>query len=309
MEGNNKIDFYIELNNGIKMPRVGLGTNAIKDLATVIHQSIKDGVRLIDTARFYKNEKEVGEGIKRAIDEGICKREDLFIVTKVWPSYKRKAEESIKESLADLGLDYVDLFLDHWPLNFYSDKEAGIEVEPYPLHQFWPTMEDLVHKGLTKSLGVSNYKVQLLADLLSYAKIKPVCNQIEFHPYLAQRELVKYCQTENIQIIAYNSICRGVYALRNLTQDLNLLEDPEFKKYAEKYNVTTGVLALNWALSQNVIVIPGTNNPNRMKENLTALNFRMSKEDLDELYQKINKNHRFCHSKNNPWTKGVDVFA
>jgi diketogulonate reductase-like aldo/keto reductase len=124
MEENKGIDFYIELNNGIKMPRVGLGTYEVKDLSNIVYSSIKDGVRLIDTA--YKNEKEVGEGIKKAIDEGLVKREDLFIITKVWPSHKHKVEESIRESLSNLGLDYVDLYLDHWPIPVYNDPKTGL---------------------------------------------------------------------------------------------------------------------------------------------------------------------------------------
>jgi D-xylose reductase len=304
MEGTGKIDSYIKLNNGMNMPKVGLGTANIPNISPIVYQSIKDGVRLIDTARSYKNEKEVGEAIKKAIDEGIVNREDLFIITKVWPTHKRKVEESLRESLADLGLEYVDLFLDHWPFYDYSNKEAIIE--PIPLHQQWAAMEELVNKGLTRSIGVSNYKVQLLADLLSYAKVKPVVNEFEYHPYLQQKELVKYCQSQGVQVIAYNSICRGAYALRDLKQELNLLEDPEFKKFADKYGVTPGIFALNWALSQDIVVIPGTHNPNRMKVNLKALNFKICEGDLDEM-QKLNKDHRFCLFFT--WTNGVDIFA
>jgi D-xylose reductase len=304
------IDFTITLNNGMKMPRVGLGTYEVKDLSNIVHSSIKDGVRLIDTAWFYKNEKQVGEGIKKAIGDGLVKREDLFIITKVWPSHKHKVEESMKESLTNLGLDYVDLYLDHWPIPVYNDPKTGVDTKPIPLHEFWPVMESLVEKGLTRSLGASNYHVQILADLLSYAKIKPVVNEFELHPYLTERELVKYCNTQQVYPIAYNSICRGAYInLNNISQSLNLLEDPVFKKYADKYGVTTGVLALNWALSQNALVIPATSNPKRMKENLTTLNLRMSQEDLDELHKQLNKNYRFNECKTYDWTKGVDYFA
>jgi diketogulonate reductase-like aldo/keto reductase len=215
----------------------------------------------------------------------------------------------MKESLNSLGLTYVDLYLDHWSYNFFDDKETGKQVGPVPLHVFWPMMEDLVNKGLTKSIGVSNYNVQLLSDLLSFAKIKPVVNQFECHPYLTSRELVKYCNSVRVYVMVYNSLCRGDYTKGQITKQLNLLEDPEFKKVAEKYNTTTGFLALNWALSQDILVIPSTNTPNRMKENLQALNFKISKEDLNELHEQLNKNYRFNEPKTYDWTKGIDIFA
>jgi D-xylose reductase len=316
MVENTQTNFYVELNNGIKMPRLGLGTALVQDVANIAYHSIKDGVRLIDTAWFYKNEKEVGVGVKKAIDEGIVKREDLFIVTKVWPCFKDNPEACLQESLTKLGLDYVDLLLDHWPYNFYYDKETGKEVGPVPLHVFWPMMEELVTKGLTRSIGVSNYNVQLLSDLLSFAKIKPVVNQFELHPYLSQRELVKYCTTNKVYAMAYFSITRaGSLKKGPGTEPLNLLEDPVFKTYAEKYGVSAGILALSWALSQEAIVIPSTSNPDRMKGNLNALNLKISKEDLDELHDKLNINFRLCDPKNpewvhmTEWTKGVDIFA
>jgi diketogulonate reductase-like aldo/keto reductase len=147
------IDFNITLNNGMKMPRVGLGTYEVKDLPNIVYNSIKDGVRSIDTAWYYKNEKQVGEGVKKAINDGLVKREDLFIITKVWPSHKRRVEESMKESLTNLGLDYVDLYLDHCPIPIYNDPKTGIDTEPIPIHEFWPVMEGLVKKGLTRSLA------------------------------------------------------------------------------------------------------------------------------------------------------------
>jgi D-xylose reductase len=303
----NKINFFIKLNNGIQMPRVGLGTYAVKDLPGIIHSSIKDGLRMIDTAWFYKNEKEVGKGVKRAISDGLVKREELFVVTKVWPVFKDNPEGSLKESLSNLDLEYVDLVLDHWSYNFYHGKEK--QVGPVPLHVFWSNMEGLVNKGLTRSIGVSNYNVQLLSNLLSFAKIKPVVNEFELHPFLTQRELVKYCKSEQIHPIAYNSLCRGDYALNQITQDLNLLENPVFKGYAGKYGVTPGLFALNWALSQDALIIPSTSNPKRMKENLTALNFKITQEDIDELHKQLNKNYRFIEPREYDWTKGVDIFA
>jgi D-xylose reductase len=298
----------IILNNGYEMPRIGLGTAGVKDVATIVYESIKDGLRMIDTAECYENEKEIGEGISRVIKEGIVKREDLFIVTKLWVNRKHEAESSIKEQLDSLGLDYVDLYLDHWPMSIYKDKNG--EQRSVPSHKVWKQLEDLVNKGYTKSIGVCNYNVQSLMDLLSYAEIKPVINQFENHPYLNQRNLVKYCQANNIQVMAYNSICRGGYVYKYHSKvNLNLLEEELIKEIAEKYNTNPGLIALNWALSQELIVIPSTSNPRRMKENMKALEFQLADEDLEKI-GKLNNGYRFCGSAQfKLFSGGVDVFA
>jgi D-xylose reductase len=303
-----KISPYVTLNNGIQMPRIGLGTHKQQNCSEIVFQAIKSGCRLIDTASIYGNEKQVGEGIKRAIDEGIVKREDLFVVTKIWTQDKHRVDKSIKYQLGELGLDYIDLYLDHWPFSTWVDDDTKKEIS-VPLHIFWSQMEELAQNGQVRSLGVSNYNTQLLQDLLTYAKIKPVVNQIELHPYLAQPELVKFCLNNAIYPMAYNSICRGSYALKSITQELNLLEDPLMKQYAEKYNVTSGQLALNWALCRDVIVIPGTSNPKRYEENLKSLNFRLSDEDLKFLIDNLDKNHRFNPTNNWEWSKKIDIFS
>ena len=152
----------------VSIPTIGLGTCDINnDVSEVVYSSIKDGTRLIDTAASYGSEKGVGKGIKKAIDEGIVKREDLFIVTKLSNKVKWTPEDSIKTSLKELGVDYIDLYLDHWP-EYYHFNEKGEKVHQLPLHELWPIMESFVEKGYTKYLGVSNYTVQTLLNLLSF---------------------------------------------------------------------------------------------------------------------------------------------
>lgn len=152
------------------MPVIGLGTYPIKEV-NVFEQAIKLGYRHFDTASFYENEQFLGEAIQRAISAGVVKREDLFIVTKLWHTEYADPEAALSRSLAKLKLDYVDCYLIHWPNNLASESKK-------PYHVLWAELEQLAEKGLTKSLGVSNFGVQLLSDLLCYAKIKPVCNQI-----------------------------------------------------------------------------------------------------------------------------------
>ena len=174
------------LNNRLKCPIMGLGTALIKDEEhiDVVYQSIKDGVRLIDTGP--PNEEFVGKGIKRVLDEGKIKRKELFIVTKLELEEKENPKEALRKSLKRLQLDYVDLYLDHWPscININEPNK-----KPIPVNVTWQKMENLVDLGLTKSIGISNYNVENMINILSICKIKPVVNEVEFNPYFYQKDL------------------------------------------------------------------------------------------------------------------------
>ena len=156
------------------MPRIGFGTSRIVEPAQV-ESAIKVGYRHLDTASFYKNEEVVGQAIKTCIEQGIVTREDLFVTTKLWHNEYQDPEAAIRRSCAKLGLDYVDMYLMHWPNNGFTDPKV-------PLHVLWPKIEALKTQGLTKAIGVSNFNVQLLADLLTYCSVKPACNQIQIFP-------------------------------------------------------------------------------------------------------------------------------
>ena len=285
-EASNKI----LLNNGLEMPLAGLGTYAIENLAEVIYESIKFGLRLIDTAQFYQNEKEVGEGINKALKEKVVERKDLFIITKVWWTDKHIPEEKLLNSLKELNLDYVDLYLDHWP---HQLNEVNGKIIKTPMHVLWENMENLVRKGLTKSIGVSNYNIQSLMNLLSFCEIKPVINEVEYHPYLYQKELLDFCRKNGIYLMAYNSLCRGKYTKgKDNEVAFNLLEEDVVKELCVKYNKTPGQIALNWAIFQNVAVIPSSGKPLRVKENIESANFRLSQEDFEKISE-LNKGFRF----------------
>ena len=289
------LPFYKKLNNGMQMPLIGLGTSRINNIIDVIYNSIKDGLRLIDTAFKYGNETEVGQGIKKALDNGLCKREELFIIGKIWIADRNDPERAIKETLKKLQLDYLDLYLDHWPSgNNYADID-GVKRQ-VPIFEFWPKMEALVEKGLTKSLGLSNYNVQSILNLLSFCKIKPVANEVEFHPYYYQENLKKFCDKENIAIIAYYPLARGNGA-RNYIQShngqLDSFKEKNVEELSKKYNKTPGQIIINWEVAQGIISIPGTSNPKRMEENLGALDFKMNEEDMKKLYV-FGKKMKFC---------------
>ena len=282
------------LNNGLEMPLIGLGSSRISNIVDVVYNSIKDGLRLIDTAFKYGNEAEIGKGLKKALDDNLCKREDLFIIGKIWIDDRRDPEAAIKRTLEKLQLDYLDLYLDHWPSgNNYANPDAPKQV---PIFEFWPKMEALVDKGLTKSIGCSNYNVQSLLNLLSFCRIKPVADEVEYHPYFYQKALKDFCDKENIALIAYYPLAKGNGAktyIKEHNGEMDIFKERVVEDLVEKYNKTPGQIILNWHAVQGVIAIPGTSNPNRFKENLAALDFQIDEDEVENL-GKFGKKMKFC---------------
>ena len=304
MASNSKV---LKLNNGLTCPIIGLGTTNMKN-DEVVYQSIKDGTRLFDTASSYKNEEEVGLGIKRAIDDKIVKREDLFIITKLDVIEKEDPETALRNSLKRLKLDYVDLYLDHWP--FFKSYHEPNKFKLIPLKEIWAKMEKLVDQGLTKSIGLSNYNVQSILIILSECRIKPAFNEVEFHPYLYQKGLKEFCDKENIIILSYNPMVKGDYCKRSekiiKERNLDLFNETVVLELAKKYKKTPGQIILNWHIHLGVVPIPGTFTPNRMKENLGAADFTMEEEDIKKLSSFDNKQYRFCDTMA---FLGFDIFA
>ena len=299
----------LKLNNGLTIPIMGLGTTRMQNIEEVIYKSIKDGTRLIDTASRYENETEVGKGIKKAIEEKIVKREDLFIITKMWLNEKEDPEKALRSSLSRLQLDYVDLYLDHWPSSkCYTGKN---EFKLVSVKDLWPKMEKLVEQGLTKSIGVSNYNVQNLLIILSICKIKPVVNEVEFHPYLYQKDLKEFCDKEGIKIVSYYPLIKGVnfktrYGTKMIEKGMDLLNEEVVKNLAKKYGKTVGQILLNWHIHLGVIPIPGTSNTESRKENLVAADFKMDEKDIEALCYFKEKQHRLCDGCG---IYGIDIVA
>ena len=317
------------LSNGMVIPLMGMGTSRIIDeiklgdviikennIRDVIYNSIKDGVRLIDTAFKYENEEKVGEGINQALEDGLCKREDLIIIGKVWIHFRNDPEKALKETLKKLKLNYIDVYMDHWPTGEDLREKKEIEkddlgkFERFSIYDFWPKMEKLVDDGKARALGVSNYNVQCLSNLLSFCRIKPVMNEVEYHLFYIQNHLKDFCEKENIAVIAYYPMPLGNGARKAIMMnpELNVLKDELITFLSEKYKKTKGQIILNWHYCQGTIPIPRTSRIDRMKENLESLNFKMDDEDVEKLskhFKQISLK-KFCGCKR---FFGVNVLA
>lgn len=253
------INSFTVLNNGIKMPWVGFGTFKIKDKNTAI-SSVKEALRLgyrhIDTAAIYGNEEAVGEAIK----ESKVKREDIFLTSKLWNSehdYDR-ALKAFDESLKKLGTDYLDLYLIHWPGK--SNKDT------------WKALEKLYKDGRIKAIGVSNFKVHHLEELINECDIVPTVNQVEYHPEYPQTELHEFCKKHKIQLEAWGPLMQGKIF------DISLM-----KELSDKYGKTISQIALKWDLQMGVVTIPKSSTKARIKENMDLYDFEISKEDMKKI--------------------------
>jgi D-xylose reductase len=250
----------------------------------------------------YGNEKEAGEGVARAIKEGLVKREDLFLVSKLWNSFHEgdKVEPIARKQLADWGIEYFDLYIVHFPVALkyvppevryppgwtHSEEDGDVQLSNASIQETWNAMEDLVHKGLAKSIGVSNFQGSLILDLLRYAKIRPATLQIEHHPYLVQPTLLQLAQSEGIAVTAYSSF--GPQSFIELewqkAKDTPVLfEHPTVVKIAKKHKRTPAQVLLRWATQRGLAVIPKSNNPERLQQNLEVTDFDLDKEDLDAI--------------------------
>jgi diketogulonate reductase-like aldo/keto reductase len=258
------------LNNGYPMPKIGLGVYKITDeeMEVAVHSALEAGYRAFDTAYFYGNEQTLGQALSSAdID-----REDLFITSKLWNDYQGydSTKEYFNKTLKNLGTDYLDLYLIHWPC-----EEDGLFIESYK------AMEELYEEGKIKAIGVCNFEQHHLETLMKETKVTPAVNQIEVHPYFNQHELQAYCDEKDIAVTAWMPLMRNK----------GLLDHPIIVDIAKSYDKTPAQIVLRWHLAHNRLVIPKSKTPARIKENYNILDFNLELTDIAEI-DSLNKNQR-----------------
>lgn len=264
---------YVTLNTGAKMPIEGFGVFQIPDAAQceqVTYDAIKCGYRLIDTAAAYMNEEAVGKGIRRAIADGIVKREDLFVVSKIWVQDMKNEEtaaKAIDTSLEKLGIDYIDLYLEHQAM---GDFFAA-----------WRAMEKAYRDGKLKAIGVANFYSFMLANFIASVDVKPAVNQVELHPFFQRDDDIAYMKKNGVQPMAWGPLDEG----RN-----NIFKHPVLTKIGEKYGKTAAQVALRWNIDRGVIIIPKSVHVERMQQNFDLFDFRLSDEDMAEI-KKLDLGH------------------
>jgi len=314
----------LSLNNGRKLPQVGFGLWKVDNAtaADQVYNAIKTGYRLFDGACDYGNEVEAGQGVARAIKDGLVKREDLFLVSKLWNSFHdpEQVEPIVKKQLADWGIEYFDLYYIHFPValkyvapevryppGWYVDGESKIEHGKASLESTWKALEEVQKKGLSKSIGISNYNGALLLDLLTYATIKPAVLQIEHHPYLVQQDLLTLAKQHDIVVTAYSSFGPQSFIECNmkLAADTPLLFDhPVITKIAEAHGKTPAQVLLRWSTQRGLAVIPKSNSQNRLQQNLDVTSFDLTEKEIEEI-SGLDKNLRF----NAPTNYGIPVYS
>lgn len=278
----------LTLNDGNVLPAFGLGTwkSQPGDVKDAVEEALRLGYTHIDCAWIYQNEDEVGSGLQAALAEGMIRREDLFITSKLWNTFHGPAdvEQGCRQTLTSLGLEYLDLYLIHWPVAFRDDgnlipeDESGfIPLAELPLSQTFAAMAKLKEKGLVKSIGVSNFTVSKLEKLMAECGIVPAVNQVELHPYNPQPELLEYCAEKGIVLTAYSPLGSADRPESMKEADEPpLLQNEVVLATAEQEGLTPGQLLIAWALARGTSVIPKSVNAGRIAENLAAASHELS---------------------------------
>lgn len=293
----------LEFKNKDSVHAIGLGTwkatgNEVKQ---AVKTALEIGVRHIDTAAVYGNEKEIGEALAEVFAEGEIKREDVFITSKLWNDAHRESHviPALHDSLKNLQLDYIDQYLIHWPVAFRNGvgrpqkPDDYLSLEEVPIIETWKELEKAKDRRLVRHIGVSNFSEEKLRDLVSKATIKPEMNQVELHPLLQQEDLLKYCKSEDIFLTAYSPLGSGDRSNEMKAEnEPSLLKLKEIVSIARKHNASPGQVLINWHTQRGTGVIPKSTSREHIKENFLASNIQLDEEDM-KVINLLDRGYRF----------------
>lgn len=303
----------LTLRSGDRIPQIGLGMWKVDGarVSSLVEEAVRTGYRHLDCACDYGNELEVGRGLRSVLAAGDCKREDLWLTSKLWNTFHRAEHvpTAAQRSLKDLGVEYLDLYLIHFPISlrfvdpavryppgwfFDPDAEHPRMVEDLvPLAETWQAMESLVTSGLVRNIGICNFPIALIRDLLSYASIPPAVLQVESHPFLTQEKLLRFCQEQQIVYTAFSPLgARSYLSLGMAQENEDLLSHPLLLEIAQKVQRTPAQVALRWAIQRGTAVIPKTASQARLSENLDLFSFELTTDQMKAIAE-LDQGRRF----------------
>ncbi|XP_057823337.1 NADPH-dependent aldo-keto reductase, chloroplastic isoform X1 [Cryptomeria japonica] len=298
-----------ELNTGARIPLIGLGTAAItqneEEIIAAVTAALQVGYRHFDTARLYRSEHALGKALNSAFQSGLVSREDVFVTTKLKNTEHDDPVAAIKDSLMNMQLEYVDLFLIHWPIKLRAEIPlAPVKEEdflPLDIKSTWQAMEQCMEMGLTKAIGVSNFSSKKIEDLLNYAKIPPAVDQVEMHPQWQQKKLRDYCNKHSIHVSAWSPL-----GAPNTPWGSNeVIDNPLILEIAQKHGKTRAQVILRWGIEQGVSVLPKSYNTGRITENFQIFDWSLTPDDHDMIskleQRKLLRGDNFVNSTTSPY--------